>query len=146
MEPLSPNDPLWDVLGKAKPVKPRPNFAQNVVRQARQTPQERGWLAQLKGWWLESGTAKSGFTWAATAAAIALAATTALVSPGPQEGSPSLAAVSAASVSSPETGDAEFPLVPEFETEWKNLEQVGDLLAVNDTSLLTDSEINLLLY
>lgn len=145
MEPLSPNDPLWDVLGKAKPVKPRPNFAQNVVRQARQTPQERGLLAQLKGWWLESGTAKSGFAWAAVAAAVALAATTALVSPGPQESYSSLAAVSPASVSS-QAADTEFPLVPEFETEWKNLEQVGDLLAVNDTSLLTDSEINLLLY
>jgi hypothetical protein len=42
--------------------------------------------------------------------------------------------------------EAEFPLVSEFEAEWKKLETMGDLLAVQDTSQLTDHEIHLLLY
>ena len=47
----------------------------------------------------------------------------------------------------PETvlSEADF-LVPEFETQWKSLETMGDLLAVQDTSQLTDREIHMLLY
>lgn len=37
-------------------------------------------------------------------------------------------------------------MVPEFESEWRNLEHLGDLLVVNDTTGLTDQEIQLLLY
>lgn len=142
MEPLTPNDPLWKVLGQAKPVEPRPNFTQNVVRLARQTPQERGWLAQIRAWWQEKDGVRTGLTWAAAAAVVLLTAT---VVYQPTASSPQVAqtAVPTAEVA---TVENDFPLVPEFETEWKNLEQVGDLLAVHDTSLLTDSEINVLLY
>lgn len=142
MEPLTPNDPLWKVLGQAKQVEPRPNFTQNVVRLARQTPQERGWLARVQSWWKEKEGVRTGLTWAAAAAVVLLTAT---VVYQPASSSPQVAQTAAPSA---EVASAEndFPLVPEFETEWKNLEQVGDLLAVHDTSLLTDSEINLLLY
>lgn len=151
MEPLTPNDPLWKVLGKARPVEPRPNFTQNVVRMARQTPQERGWLAGLKAWWQDHPAAGVGLSWTAVAALIAL---TAVVVHQPESAmSPSTVAhlstpVPAASTSAvdPTAVETDFPLVPGFETEWENLEQMGDLLAVHDTSLLTDSEINILLY
>lgn len=146
MEPLTPNDPLWKVLGKARPVEPRSNFTQNVVRLACQTPQDRGWLARVKGWWQEHDSAPSGLTWAAVAAVV-LAAGLALYQP--ETSTPTVAATStslSAGVQLAESTETDFPLVPEFETEWKNLEQVGDLLAVHDTSLLTDSEINILLY
>lgn len=149
MEPLTPNDPLWNVLGQARRVEVRPNFTQNVVRLARQTPQDRGWLARVKGWFQERDGARTGLTWAAVAAAIAITAATFI-------GAPDRGTAPAVVITAPvpaQTNDAalaevetDFPLVPEFETEWKNLEQVGDLLAVHDTSLLTDSEINLLLY
>ncbi len=140
MEPLSPNDPLWNLLGQAKPAEPRPNFAQNVVRAARQTPQERGWFARLRGWWREAPLA-GGLAWAA--AAVALAATALWVHE--PAGAPAVTASKPAAVESA-AAEADFPLVPGFETEWENLEQMGDLLVVNDTSLLTDSEIHLLLY
>lgn len=142
MEPLTPNDPLWKVLGQAKPVEPRPNFTQNVVRLARQTPQERGWLAQIRAWWQEKEGVRSGLTWAAAAAVVLLTAT---VVYQPTTSSPQVAQT-AVPTAEAATVENDFPLVPEFETEWKNLEQVGDLLAVHDTSLLTDSEINVLLY
>lgn len=154
MEPLTPNDPLWKVLGQARPVEPRPNFTQNVVRLARQTPQERGWMARLKGWWQERDSAPAGLAWAAVAAAAVLG--TAAFVYLPEEAGPLPQVVITAPdvpVTMPQEApaavastDLDFPLIPEFETEWKNLEQVGDLLAVHDTSLLTDSEINILLY
>jgi len=147
MEPLTPNDPLWKVLGQARRVEVRPNFTQNVVRLARQTPQDHGWLARCKGWFQEHDSARTGLTWAAAAAVIAITAAAFL---GQPESSGAPAVVITAPVPAPTTEavltETDFPLVPEFETEWKNLEQVGDLLAVHDTSLLTDSEINLLLY
>lgn len=145
MEPLTPNDPLWKVLGQTKKVEVRPNFAQNMVRLARQTPQDRGWLAQIKGWWQEQPVARIGL---GLAAAAALALTTASIVLQPESTIPAQVTVTAP-VPTNEltvTTEVDFPLIPEFSTEWQNLEQVGDLLAVHDTSLLTDSEINLLLY
>lgn len=164
MEPLTPNDPLWKVLGQAKRVEVRPNFAQNVVRLARQTPQDRGWLARLKSWWqdLQDAGSPAKWTWIAATAAVVLAASSALLPYVSENGATSTLAVNisveviapekvaltpepAASVVAAAT-EVDFPLMPEFETEWQNLEQMGDLLAVHDTALLTDSEINLLLY
>jgi hypothetical protein len=145
MEPLTPNDPLWKVLGQTKKVEVRPNFTQNMVRLARQTPQDRGWLAQIKGWWQEQPVARIGL---GLAAAAALALTTARIVLQPESTIPAQVTVTAP-VPTNEltvTTEVDFPLIPEFSTEWQNLEQVGDLLAVHDTSLLTDSEINLLLY
>lgn len=141
MEPLPPNDPLWNLLGKTKPAEPRPNFVQNVVRAARQTPQERGWLAYLKGWWQERELGHAPLAWAA-AAVIALAGISLTFLPQ-AEVTPMVAqpVVNQDAVVS----EADF-LVPEFETEWKNLETMGDLLAVQDTSQLTDREIHMLLY
>lgn len=161
MEPLTPEDPLWKVLGKAKPVQPRPDFVQNMVRLARQTPQEQSLWARVRNWWHERESAPAGglgLVWAG-AAALLVAAGTVFFMPQETE-APQMAAratVAAPAASASETiavalmetdhdQEADFPLMPEFETEWKNLEQVGDLLAVHDTSLLTDSEINLLLY
>lgn len=143
MEPLSPNDPLWKVLGQAKSVKPRPNFTQNMVRLARQIPQERGLWARVRGWLQENDAARIGLTWTSVAAAVAISALV-VYQPSAESGSvPTLASVAAVE---PVSHEADYPMIPEFETEWQNLEQVGDLLAVHDTSLLTDSEINLLLY
>ncbi|MEQ1752406.1 MAG: hypothetical protein ABL974_23495 [Prosthecobacter sp.] len=141
MEPLTPNDPLWNVLGKAKLVKPRANFVQNVMRAARQTPQERGWLAQFKGWWQERESPSAGLTWAALATVVMLAVSLTLMT---RNEAPQTAAVPV--IEETLLIEADFPLVSEFETEWKKLETMGDLLAVQDTSELTDREIHLLLY
>ena len=141
MEPLSPNDPLWNLLGKTKAAEPRPNFVQNVVRAARQTPQERGWLASLKGWWLARELGQAPLAWAA-AVVIALAGIS--LTFAPLADVPQVVALPVVNQDAV-LSEADF-LVPEFETQWKNLETMGDLLAVQDTSQLTDREIHMLLY
>ncbi len=144
MDPLTPNDPLWKVLGRAKPVEPRPNFLQNVMREARQTPQERGWLARVRGWWSEMEGVPAGLAWSA-AAALVLAGALLMYEPG---AAPRTVAQTPQipAAAEPALSEADFPLVPEFETEWNQMEQMGALLAVQDTSELTDTEIHLLLY
>ncbi len=148
MEPLPPNDPLWDLLGKAKPVVPRANFVQNVVREARHTPQEHGLRAKLTGWWQDSVSPSPALTWAASAALCALmmlATSIALVSQ--QDSTSNIVAQPSTAISEEVLlTEIDFPIVPEFESEWKNLEQTGALLAVQDTSQLTANEIHLLLY
>ncbi len=142
MEPLDPNDPLWNLLGRSRRIEARPNFSQNVLRRARQIPQEHGWLARLRGWWSESEARSAGLAWAA-AAAIALAAGAVLLLPvgsGTQVAQEAPVEVPALLL------EADFPLVDGYETQWQNLEQMGDLLAVQDSALLTDREIHLLLY
>jgi hypothetical protein len=41
MSDLEPNDPVWNVLGRAKKVEPSPFFARNVVREARRLEGDR---------------------------------------------------------------------------------------------------------
>lgn len=143
MEPLTPNDPLWNLLGKARRAEPRPDFVQNVVRAARQTPQDRGWLAGIRAWWQQRDSAAAGLAWAA-AALIALLGISLVGTPSAETTAASQAAVHS-TVQEPALNTDDF-LVPEFETEWKNLETMGDLLVVHDTSQFTDREIQLLLY
>lgn len=141
MEPLTPNDPLWNLLGKTRKVGLRPNFAQNVVRAARQTPQDRGWLAGVKSWWRDFELGHAGLAWAA-AAVIAVAGASFTLRPSAEV--PQMAAAAAVQTEAAPVS-ADF-MIPEFESEWQDLEQMGDLLVVNDTSVLTDREIQMLLY
>jgi hypothetical protein len=143
MEPLTPNDPLWNLLGKARHAEPRPDFVQNVVRAARQTPQDLGWLAGIRAWWHQRDSAAAGLAWAA-AAVITLLGISLVGTPSAETTAAPQAAVRSA-VQEPVLNVDDF-LVPEFETEWKNLETMGDLLVVHDTSQFTDREIQLLLY
>ena len=139
MDPLTPNDPLWKLLGQSRRVEVRPNFTQNVLRAARQTPQERGWFARLRTW--ATVSERPGLAWA-VAAAVALAAGLALMQP-----TGSAPEVAQQPVEVPALLlETDFPLVDGYDTQWQNLEQMGDLLAVQDSDLLTDREIHLLLY
>jgi hypothetical protein len=139
MDPLTPNDPLWKLLGKSRRIEARPNFTQNVLRAARQTPQERGWFARLRTW--ATFPERPGLAWA-VAAAVALAAGLVLMQP---TGSAPEVAQQPAEVPALLL-ETDFPLVDGYDTQWQNLEQMGDLLAVQDSALLTDREIHLLLY
>ena len=139
MDPLTPNDPLWKLLGQSRRIEVRPNFTQNVLRAARQSPRDRGWFARLCSWM--SASERPGPAWA-VAAAVALAAGWMLLQPaasGP-ELTQQPAEVPALLL------ETDFPLVDGYDTQWQNLEQMGDLLAVQDSALLTDREIHLLLY
>lgn len=141
MDPLEPNDPLWKVLGKAKPVEPRPNFTQNVLRAARQIPQTRGWWAVVSGWFSDHSTSLPRMALVAAAALVLGAFVTFQFR---SEQSPPSVVFTSASVAPAETV-AEPPILA-VETQLESIEQVGALLALEDTSTLTDREINFLLY
>jgi hypothetical protein len=133
MEPFSPQDPIRKLLDQAREVEVRPNFTQNVVRLARQTPQDRGWLAGLRAWWQEN-TMLGGLSVAGTAVA-ALMMAFVILQPEP----------AAVIVEVPVIMD-ELPLLPETEAAWESPLQTEALLAVEDSSQFTDSEISFLLY
>lgn len=141
MEPLEPNDPLWKVLGKARPVEPRPNFTQNVLRAARQTPQIRGWWAVVSGWFSDHSTSLPRM--ALTAAAVVVVAAFVTFQFRSEQSLSSVASVPTSVA--PDATVAEPPILA-VETQLESIEQVGALLALEDTSTLTDREINFLLY
>lgn len=143
MEPLTPNDPLWNVLGQAKPVKPRPNFVQNVVRAARQTPQEHGWLVSLKAWWQGRQSVGGSLAWAAVV--VLLAAGVSVLWQSESEG-PSALTQESVSVIHDQVLSEEELFLSSFERELKKLHAESELVAVQDTSELTATEIRMLLY
>ncbi len=49
-DPLPPEDAVWKLLGQSRKVDVRPNFVADVIREARQTPQDRGFWAKIRGW------------------------------------------------------------------------------------------------
>ena len=144
MNPFEPNDPLWKLLGQGREVEARPNFAQNVARAARHTPQERGWRARWLAWWRDIG-APLPARGLVVAAAVALAAgwgALVLLREGP-------AVPSVAQQTQPKPAEVkvvEAPLVPEVETQLESLDYLDALLALEDTSGLTDKEVAYLLY
>lgn len=158
MEPFDPNDPLSKLLARARPVEPRGNFTQNVLREARQTPQDRGWWVVARAWMLGSASSVPALRIAAACAAVAVAA---LAWWGQQPGLNDQPAI-AVTVSPAEPAPAgvagipstaqefalpeEIPLVPTVETQWQNLDHLDALLAVEDTSMLSDSEVAFFLY
>lgn len=147
MEPLHPNDPMWKLLGNAREAGPRPNFTQNVVRKARQTPQARGWWQGLKEW-IQDHPAACPRMALAGAAAILLVC----VIIWPFDGRETAPVVVDAPVRTvPANADQtaaieESPLVADVETQWENMDRIDALLAIEDTSTFSDSEIMFLLY
>ncbi len=142
MEPLSPQDPIAKLLAQARSVEVRANFAQNVARAARQTPQDRGWLASLRTWWEDVSFAAPAAKWAfatVTVAAMALALVIFQTQPA--------AETQLANQDVPVMAAPDLTLLPEAaETPWEATFDTQALLAVDDTSQLTDSEIGFLLY
>ena len=159
MQPLDPNDPIWKVLGRARPVDVRGNFIQNVVREARKTPQQSGLAAWWTGFrqeaaWLIAGRSAARFALAATVAGLTVLAVMNLgAHKGPESGSSGDRSFVATSMDAQNTvrtpakdSSASVPVQPEVETEWENMAQMSALLAVEDTSVLSDSEIASILY
>lgn len=141
MEPFSPQDPIRKLLAQAREAKVRPNFTQSVLRKARQTPQDLGWLASLRAWWEETPLL-SGLSVAGSAvAALALA----WVTLQPAVTAPSVANQNGRLHSPAGTPD-EMPILPESEAVWESPLHTEALFAVEDSSQFTDSEISSLLY
>lgn len=140
MEPFSPQDPMTKLLAQARRIEARSNFTQNVVRAARQTPQDRGWLASLRAWWEDVSYAPAAGRWALAAGAAAAIALTFAVMQMQPEAAPQTQVVEQTILI------PEVPLLPAAETPWEAAYQTEALLAVEDTTQFTDSEIGFLLY
>jgi hypothetical protein len=143
MTPLTPQDPLWKLLGKAREAEVRGHFTQDVVRLARQTPQETGWLARLKAWFAPDEA------WSlprVAFAALPVLAAMALGLAGLTSETSAPATIAQAPAAAPVAGL--FPEDAAFEVteQWQSMEEMTDLLAVEDTATLTDREIAMLLY
>lgn len=138
MEPFSPEDPLNKLLAQARRIEARSNFTQNVMRAARQTPQDRGWLAAVRAWWAEAVNPAGKWAFAA-GVTVAIVLTVAVLQTQPRS-VPQIAEKVIAPVVE------ELPVLPAAETPWETAYQTEALLAVDDTSQFTDSEISFLLY
>ncbi|MCX6852795.1 MAG: hypothetical protein NTY98_28230 [Verrucomicrobia bacterium] len=142
MEPLSPQDPIAKLLAQARAVEVRTNFAQNVVRAARQTPQDRGWLAALRTWWEDVSFAAPAAKWAFATVTVATLALALVIFQTQPSAEPQLA-----KQETPVMAVPDLPLLAAAaETPWEATFDTQALLAVDDTSQLTDSEIGFLLY
>jgi hypothetical protein len=132
MNSPEPQDPLWKLLGQARPIEPKGNFVPNVMRAIRSTPQERGAWAAIKHWWT------AGEPRWATPALTAAAALFIVI--GLQfQSAPDTQMVQ-------ETVSAQSPVTDTTVTPLASLDEVDALLAMEDTSTLTDRELSLLLY
>lgn len=138
MEPFSPEDPLTKLLAQARRIEARSNFTQNVVRTARQTPQDRGWLIAVRSWWVEAVNPSGKWAFAVGVIA-AIVLTVAVLQTQPQP-TPQITEKVVIPVVE------ELPVLPAAETPWETAYQTEALLAVDDTSQFTDSEISFLLY
>jgi len=143
MEPFSPQDPIAKLLAQSREVKVRANFAQNVVRAARQTPQDRGWRAALRSWWEDVSFAAPAGKWAFATVTVAVMALALVIFQTQPEADTRLAQHEKPVMAMPD-----LPLLPAVaaETPWEATFDTQALLAVDDTSQLTDSEIGFLLY
>jgi negative regulator of sigma E activity len=142
MEPLSPQDPIAKLLAQARAVEVRANFTQNVVRAARQTPQERGWLAALRAWWEDVSFAAPAGKWAFATVTVAVLVLALVIFQTQPVTQPQLAQQQAQEITVPD-----LPLLhATAETPWEATFDTQALLAEDDTSQLTDSEIGFLLY
>jgi hypothetical protein len=129
MTPFDQDEALQQLLGRAREIEPRGNFLPNVMRAIRTEPQERGVWARLKAWWFEEARA-----WATPS--LAAAAALALSWMALQENVQPVSQPAQVSFSS-----AVEPIQP-----LEDLDQMTVLLAMEDTSSLTDQEIGMLLY
>lgn len=153
MEPFSKDDPLHQLLGKSRSVEPRPNFTQNVLRAVRQEPQKVGFWERCRAWLEEGGGARVLWRGSAIAAGAAVLVfslvfwnqqTDSALPSKPVE----LVQVTPTTPAAPAGGQtpaAELP-VEAVASELENLDHLRVMLAQQNTSALTDSEIASFLY
>jgi CheY-like chemotaxis protein len=145
MDSFNPNDPVWKLLGKARPVEPRTDFVQNVVRAARNTPQERSWwpvvLASV-GSWL-AGLQRPALV--AVAAAVLVTLTT-LWFEQPAVEQPVVAVAPGVSTAQAVADEDLALIASDMNIPLDGINHMDALVAMDDTSALTDTEIAFLLY
>ena len=145
MDPFTPNDPVWKLLGRARPVEPRTDFAQNVMRAARNTPQQRGWWPHLQasvGAWL-AGLQRPALI---AAAALVVATMAAVWFEQPAENVAVVVQVPAQNTIQTVADDDLALIADDLDIPLEGLNHMDALVAMDDTSSLTDTEIAFLLY
>lgn len=152
MNPLEPNDPLWNLLGKTRDVEVRGNFVQNVVRAARQERQEHGFWPRLKAWFSE-GSQSVWLRPVAVAAAVTMAGLVAwkgAFSPHSEALSPSVVTAPAVPALESEAASDEAAMIQLAEAmptmSLETVNEMNALLALEDASAMTDNELAFLLY
>ena len=127
-------------MGNARPVVPRPNFTQNVLRAVRQETQMTGWQVRVGQWLAAWRRPLAG----AVATTLLLVTTLVLhqsrVTPAPE------VAVNRSSTSA--VIDAEMAAIADEDVSapLASLDHMDALVAMEDTSSLTDTELQFLLY
>jgi hypothetical protein len=147
MDPLTPNDPLWKLLGEAREVEVRGNFTANVLRAARNTPQDKSWLAGLRA--IMRG--ESSMAWlrpAALAMAVVVLVAGGLAWLPTQALQPQASlAVTTTTPATPALSDEDMALIAnDVDLALEGMNHLDILVAMEDTSALTDTEIAFLLY
>ena len=146
MDPLTPNDPLWKLLGEAREVEVRGNFTANVLRAARNTPQEKGWLASLRA--MVRG--ESSVTWlrpGAVALFLVVLVAGGVVWLPKQAVQPQAVLASDGTPATPALSDEDMALIAnDVDLALEGMNHLDTLVAMEDTSALTDTEIAFLLY
>ena len=164
MEPLSPNDPLHTLLGRARPVDPRPDFTQNVMRAIRQAPQSVGLWERVQEWlgeWTMPRMALAGAAAALIVGGLVIFATqqhdgqspvvaqqvqAPVVQAQQQQSLPVQSPIYHVSAAMILAATAEVaPTVAASAAEPEDVSPMG-LLVQEDSSALTDSELALLVY
>ena len=152
------DDPVWDLLKEARPIKPSSFFSRNVVREVRKTESERSdsAVSALLDWFRQPAIANTAL------AALAVAAV-AVIAFKFQAGSEGLSASEAGdpgsvaqAVVSPAPSDSEnalpTPGAPASDVEYdpaneiENLSYLGELMAVADPAMLNDDALADLLF
>jgi hypothetical protein len=150
MEPFSKDDPLHKLLGKGRVVEPRSNFTQNVLRAVRQEPQRLGFWERCRVWLGENGGARTLCRGAVAAVAVLTLSLVVWKQAGNQSGDSmdivSAPGMSKASVKAVDATTAEMPVEAVVASELDTLDHLSVMLAQQDTSALTDSEIASFLY
>lgn len=138
MEPFSPKDPLSKLLGQARPVEPRPNFTQNVLRAIRQLPQRMSVRERLAEWC-------TSLSRPALAGACAVVAAGLLAFQTLQNGTDLDVSTSLDAPSLAVTEDA-ISAETAVATTLNNMNQLSTLLAQSDARAMSDTEVAFLVY
>lgn len=146
MNPLEPNDSLWKLLGKTRKVEVRGSFVQDVVRAARNEPQLRGAWQRLRAWLSETEPS----VWlrpALVAAAVVMTGVVLWNRPGTAGNMAAPVAAQQTPLAVPADDADMLRLAESLPTlPLETVNQMDALLALDDTSALTDTEIAFLLY
>jgi hypothetical protein len=144
MNPLEPNDSLWKLLGRARQVKVRGSFTQDVVRAARNTPQDHGFWAAVSAWFGSSTVLLRTAAVAAAVAVVSLAGWRSFDQPAAQVVAQQVAPVP--EISSLDAAEM-IQLVEAMPTlPLETAAEMNALLALHDASAMTDKELVSLLY